>query len=103
MQVDLEGNMEISGTGLASSYKAAQFHFHWGDNDNTGSENAVDGRFYPMEVMRQIIIFFINATSNILNFLYSSESTTDKKMARLDLLQSFIINCQPMKLLRQCL
>ena len=50
VQVDLEGNMMISGTGLDGTYKAAQFHFHWGNDNNRGSENLINGRAYPMEV-----------------------------------------------------
>lgn len=40
----------ISGGGLANSYKAVQFHLHWGKNGGPGSEHTIDGEQYPMEV-----------------------------------------------------
>ncbi|KAK6017691.1 hypothetical protein OSTOST_16784, partial [Ostertagia ostertagi] len=35
---------------LPGKYYLQQFHLHWGDNDNIGSENTVDGRHYSAEV-----------------------------------------------------
>lgn len=40
----------ISGGGLTNSYKAVQFHLHWGTNGGPGSEHTIDGEQYPMEV-----------------------------------------------------
>lgn len=40
----------ISGGGLPNSYKAVQFHLHWGNNGGPGSEHTIDGEQYPMEV-----------------------------------------------------
>ncbi|VDM01753.1 unnamed protein product, partial [Schistocephalus solidus] len=31
-------------------YCIQQFHFHWGANENGGSEHNIDGRFYPLEM-----------------------------------------------------
>ncbi|KAL7056246.1 hypothetical protein AAHC03_021006 [Spirometra sp. Aus1] len=31
-------------------YCIQQFHFHWGANENGGSEHSIDGRFYPLEM-----------------------------------------------------
>jgi len=42
--------MEVSGGGLQGDYVAQQFHFHWGAVDSRGSEHAVNGRHFPMEV-----------------------------------------------------
>lgn len=44
------GSMTIEGTGLTGSYQLAQFHLHWGANNNVGSEHTVDGKYYPLEV-----------------------------------------------------
>lgn len=41
---------DISGGGLPSTYKFAQLHFHWGGQDETGSEHTMDGKSYPMEL-----------------------------------------------------
>ncbi|TRY64037.1 hypothetical protein TCAL_11591 [Tigriopus californicus] len=41
----------ITGGPLGSdSYQLAQFHFHWGRTQRTGSEHALDGQFFPAEV-----------------------------------------------------
>ncbi|GAA6218413.1 carbonic anhydrase 4-like [Lates japonicus] len=40
----------ISGGGLPSTYKAVQFHLHWGKNGGPGSEHTIDGEQYPMEL-----------------------------------------------------
>ncbi|XP_052819767.1 carbonic anhydrase 2-like [Mya arenaria] len=51
VQVDLnDQSMMISEGGLEGTYVAAQFHFHWGADDTRGSEHAINGRHYPMEM-----------------------------------------------------
>lgn len=40
------------GGGLHNMYKIEQYHFHWGDNSQHGSEHAVDGVKYPIEVRK---------------------------------------------------
>uniref|UniRef100_A0A8C2X7B3 Carbonic anhydrase n=1 Tax=Cyclopterus lumpus TaxID=8103 RepID=A0A8C2X7B3_CYCLU len=40
----------ISGGNLPTSYKAVQFHLHWGSNGGPGSEHTIDGEQYPMEL-----------------------------------------------------
>lgn len=40
----------ISGGGLPTSYKAVQFHLHWGTNGGPGSEHTIDGEQFPMEL-----------------------------------------------------
>uniref|UniRef100_A0A8C7Z685 Carbonic anhydrase n=1 Tax=Oryzias sinensis TaxID=183150 RepID=A0A8C7Z685_9TELE len=40
----------ISGGGLSTTYKAVQFHLHWGSNGGPGSEHTIDGEQYPMEL-----------------------------------------------------
>lgn len=46
----LPPSAKIHGGGLASTYKALQFHLHWGVDAGPGSEHTVDGERYPMEV-----------------------------------------------------
>jgi len=36
--------------GLDGNYTLAQFHFHWGCDNSSGSEHTVDGKSYPMEL-----------------------------------------------------
>lgn len=42
--------VEVSGGGLQGKYRAAQFHMHWGTNNNEGSEHQLDGRKFPLEL-----------------------------------------------------
>ncbi|XP_033738555.1 carbonic anhydrase-like [Pecten maximus] len=53
-QVDVtSGNSDdvtITGGGLPGTFKAAQYHFHWGSDDTRGSEHTMNGTMYPMEV-----------------------------------------------------
>lgn len=42
----------IMGTTLNSLYILEQFHFHWAENGNEGSEHAIDGKKYSGEVMQ---------------------------------------------------
>ncbi|KAH9515190.1 Carbonic anhydrase IX, partial [Bulinus truncatus] len=51
VQADISGgNMFISGAGLNGTYRAAQFHFHWGADNKRGSEHLIEGRAFPLEV-----------------------------------------------------
>jgi len=51
VEIDLMKNRyAISGGGLPTTYKAAQFHFHWADEDSKGSEHTLDGKTYPLEL-----------------------------------------------------
>uniref|UniRef100_A0A668TJF0 Carbonic anhydrase n=1 Tax=Oreochromis aureus TaxID=47969 RepID=A0A668TJF0_OREAU len=42
--------VKVSGGGLSGTYTALQFHFHWGDVKNPGSEHTIDEHRYPMEM-----------------------------------------------------
>ncbi|GFO09876.1 carbonic anhydrase [Plakobranchus ocellatus] len=42
--------MRVRGGGLNGSYKTAEFHFHWGGGNDRGSEHALDGRKFPLEM-----------------------------------------------------
>jgi hypothetical protein len=45
---------QLAGGGLvAGKYDFRQLHFHWGANDTRGSEHAIEGRQYPIEVSPQ--------------------------------------------------
>ncbi|KAM9331722.1 carbonic anhydrase 4a [Pholidichthys leucotaenia] len=50
VQVGVPIPCNISGGGLPATYKAVQFHLHWGLNGGPGSEHTVDGERYPMEL-----------------------------------------------------
>ncbi|VDK57655.1 unnamed protein product [Gongylonema pulchrum] len=41
---------EIHGGGLDQAYRLAQYHFHWGQHDNEGSEHTLAGLHYPAEL-----------------------------------------------------
>jgi len=40
----------LRGGQLTGDYQILQLHFHWGANDNQGSEHTVDGKKYPLEL-----------------------------------------------------
>ncbi|KAK7087503.1 hypothetical protein V1264_021546 [Littorina saxatilis] len=42
--------MFVEGGGLPGRYRTAEFHFHWGSRDDTGSEHAIEGVKYPLEM-----------------------------------------------------
>uniref|UniRef100_A0A3B5KQ43 Carbonic anhydrase n=1 Tax=Xiphophorus couchianus TaxID=32473 RepID=A0A3B5KQ43_9TELE len=48
-KLDILGT-EVSGGGLDGDYSVLQFHFHWDVADHSGSEHALDGHHYPMEM-----------------------------------------------------
>lgn len=50
VQVSVPHRATISGGGLLTTYKAVQFHLHWGNKGGPGSEHTIDGEQYPMEV-----------------------------------------------------
>ncbi|KAK7087499.1 hypothetical protein V1264_021542 [Littorina saxatilis] len=48
--VRVTGNMFVEGGGLRGLYRTAEFHFHWGSRDDMGSEHAIEGVKYPLEM-----------------------------------------------------
>ena len=45
----------LEGGPLSHKYQLAQFHFHWGQSSETGSEHRVDGQMYAAEVSLSFI------------------------------------------------
>uniref|UniRef100_A0A3B3U8C6 Carbonic anhydrase n=1 Tax=Poecilia latipinna TaxID=48699 RepID=A0A3B3U8C6_9TELE len=50
VKVNIPITCTISGGDLSTTYKAVQFHLHWGKDGGPGSEHTVDGEQYPMEL-----------------------------------------------------
>ncbi|XP_071503930.1 carbonic anhydrase-like [Diadema antillarum] len=55
LEVDLsrdpdEGSYDVTGGGLEGTYRVYQFHFHFGSDNQKGSEHAVNGTHYPVEM-----------------------------------------------------
>lgn len=46
----LLGFLVLTGGPLSGTYRLRQIHFHWGSNDEAGSEHTVDGMKYAAEV-----------------------------------------------------
>lgn len=44
------GDLRVHGGGVLDAYGVWQFHFHWGSNDDWGSEHTIDSRRFPMEM-----------------------------------------------------
>ena len=40
----------LRGGGLLGAFKFAHLHFHWGDDETTGSEHTIKGAAYPLEM-----------------------------------------------------
>ncbi|NXW64968.1 CAH1 anhydrase, partial [Eurystomus gularis] len=47
---DKDNQSVLTGGPLTGTYRLRQFHFHWGQSDEQGSEHTVDGRKYASEV-----------------------------------------------------
>uniref|UniRef100_A0A3Q3W5H6 Carbonic anhydrase n=1 Tax=Mola mola TaxID=94237 RepID=A0A3Q3W5H6_MOLML len=78
----------ISGGGLPNSYKAVQFHLHWGNNGGPGSEHTIDGEQYPMELhivhMKHHYTDLTTALADpegvaVLGFFYEISNSANKK------------------------
>lgn len=50
VQIDTVGPFYVSNGGLPSVFTTAQFHFHWGHQNDRGSEHLVNGKASPLEV-----------------------------------------------------
>ncbi|XP_041346658.1 carbonic anhydrase-like [Gigantopelta aegis] len=51
VEVALGGDpIYVTGGGLEGRYRLEQFHFHWGLKSQRGSEHAIDGSYFPMEM-----------------------------------------------------
>ncbi|CAC5405228.1 CA [Mytilus coruscus] len=51
IQVNLQGHdIKVTGGSLPGTYKVEQFHFHWGPNNNVGSEHTYDGKQVTAEL-----------------------------------------------------
>ncbi|KAI4881406.1 hypothetical protein NFI96_033658 [Prochilodus magdalenae] len=78
----------VSGGNLESTYRAVQFHFHWGENGGPGSEHTVDGEQYPMEESSSLnrkYDEFIKALSNVKN---KNDNTTVSSISLSNLILS---------------
>ncbi|KAM9847032.1 carbonic anhydrase 4a [Aulostomus maculatus] len=78
----------ITGGGLSTSYKAVQFHLHWGNNGAPGSEHTIDGEQFPMELhivhMKTEYADLTTALSDkegvaVLGFFYEVSSSANRK------------------------
>ncbi|KAJ8049763.1 Carbonic anhydrase 4 [Holothuria leucospilota] len=50
VRINIDGTFRISGGGLPTEYEALQAHFHWGTISQQGSEHAINGRLFPLEM-----------------------------------------------------
>ncbi|XP_043574508.1 carbonic anhydrase 4a [Chiloscyllium plagiosum] len=68
--VTLNKDITIKGGNLPYTYKAAQFHYHWGTETDPGSEHTIDGEQYPMEMH---IVHYNEKYGNLENALKHSD------------------------------
>ncbi|XP_068188212.1 carbonic anhydrase 4a [Antennarius striatus] len=78
----------VSGGRLPGTYKAVQFHLHWGNNGGPGSEHTIDGEQYPMELhivhMKQQYTDLKTALSDsegvaVLGFFYERSNSVNRR------------------------
>lgn len=88
VQVGVPHVSTISGGGLPDTYKAVQFHLHWGTNGGAGSEHTIDGEQYPMELhivhMKRHYNDLTTALSDskgvaVLGFFYEPSNSANRK------------------------
>ena len=48
--LETQESLKFSGSNLNETFKLAQFHFHWGENNYEGSEHYLNTKKYPLEV-----------------------------------------------------
>lgn len=48
LTLDAEKTPTINGGPLSGPYAFMQLHFHWGENDDEGSEDLLDGQRYVL-------------------------------------------------------
>lgn len=51
VQILLNGDYKVKDGGLTGEYKAVRMDFHWGRDDQNGSEHLINGTRFPMEVI----------------------------------------------------
>ncbi|XP_067295794.1 carbonic anhydrase 4a [Pseudorasbora parva] len=88
VQVSIPIKATVSGGNLEDTYKAVQFHLHWGVNGGPGSEHTIDGEQYPMELhivhMKQRYNRLEDALNDpsgiaVLGFFYEESSSSNRK------------------------
>ncbi|XP_060911844.1 carbonic anhydrase 4a [Labrus mixtus] len=88
VQVGVPHVSTVSGGGLPTTYKAVQFHLHWGKNGGPGSEHTIDGEQYPMELhivhMKHQYTDLTTALSDpegvaVLGFFYEASNSGNRK------------------------
>ncbi|XP_043094194.1 carbonic anhydrase 4a [Puntigrus tetrazona] len=94
VQVNVPITATVSGGNLGETYKAVQFHLHWGTDGGPGSEHTVDGEQYPMELhivhMKQKYNRIEDALRDpsgiaVLGFFYEESSSSNKNYDRFTL------------------
>lgn len=50
VQILLNGDYKVKDGGLVGEYKAIRMDFHWGKDEQNGSEHLINDTRYPMEV-----------------------------------------------------
>lgn len=88
VQVGVPHLSTVSGGGLPTTYKAVQFHLHWGTDGGPGSEHTIDGEQYPMELhivhMKHHYTDLATALADpegvaVLGFFYEKSNSANRK------------------------
>ncbi|KAM6933307.1 carbonic anhydrase 4b [Xenentodon cancila] len=88
VQLDLPAGLGISGGNLTGQYKAVHLHLHWGQDGGPGSEHAIDGERFPMEMhivhIKEEYSSLFQAVRDrsgvaVLGFFFQESESTNKK------------------------
>lgn len=88
VQVGVPHLSTVWGGGLPTTYKAVQFHLHWGTDGGPGSEHTIDGEQYPMELhivhMKHHYTDLATALADpegvaVLGFFYEKSNSANRK------------------------
>src|SRR6218665_3908824 len=66
VQILLNGDYKVKDGGLTGEYKAVRMDFHWGRDDQNGSEHLINGTRFPMEVIIIFVQEFLTITFDLL-------------------------------------
>jgi len=74
---------QVYGGGLPGVYQFAQFHLHWGSEDNQGSEHTINKKSYPMELH---LVHFKTEYGNDIGSAISNEPRANDNLAVLGIM-----------------
>ena len=71
VRLEVQGDYELRDGGLDGLYKIVFVDFHWGSDDEIGSEHQFNGNSFPMEVIKHppLSPFTVNAAVFVIHYI----------------------------------